>query len=249
MAPFDNAHNTHTPVDDAPTLNSSNLVTSGGVATVLATKQSQLIFTNNLDNPSGVGRITPNIETGTVTYTPPDLSNYLTAVPDLAASKITSGRFGEARMPAKRLFQAYTSGTQSTPNGTKITTWNTSNSRHIDTERALNSSHGLVSNQYIISTAGYWRIQSHVVFQNSPGNSAHLNSYLRVNNAYLTNPVFNMCQLTDATHDPDQQGVTVSVILNLSVGNSVDVFITQFTATPLANVTNAMFECEYLGPA
>ena len=36
MAPFDNAHNTHTPVDDAPTLNSTNFVTSGGVATALA---------------------------------------------------------------------------------------------------------------------------------------------------------------------------------------------------------------------
>ena len=154
-----------------------------------------------------------------------------------------------ASAPAKRLFQAYTSGTQTAPNGAIINTWNTSNTRHIDTENALNSSHGLVSNQYIISTAGYWRIQSHVVFSNSPGDSAYLTSYLRINGAHLTNSVFNMCQLADSTHNPDQQGVSVSAILELAVGNSVDVFINQFTVQPLANVTNAMFECEYLGPA
>tara|TARA_R110000744_G_scaffold328691_1_gene434261 strand:- start:1684 stop:2283 length:600 start_codon:yes stop_codon:yes gene_type:complete len=183
-----------------------------------------LTFVNDTLNPIIGGAISLNAVTGVVT-------------------------FRASTVPAKRLFQAYTSGTLTGPNGVLITTWNTSNSLHIDTEKTLNSSHGLVSNQYIISTAGYWRIQSHVIFSNSPGNSAHLNSYLRINNATNGGPVFNMCQLTDATHNPDQQGVTVSAILNLSVGNSVDVFVNQFTAMPLANVTNAMFECEYLGAA
>jgi len=149
--------------------------------------------------------------------------------------------------PIKRLFQAYTSGTQTDPNGAIINTWNTSNTRHIDTENALSSSYGLVSNQYIISTAGYWRIASHVVFSNSPGNSASLSSYLRINNSHTTNPIYNQCQLTDATFNPDQQGVSVSAILNLSVGDSIDVYIVQFTAAPATDVTNAMFECEYLG--
>ena len=148
--------------------------------------------------------------------------------------------------PIKRLFQSYNFGTQTGPNGVIINTWNTSNPRHIDTENALNSSYGLVSNQYIISTAGYWRFACHVVFSNSPGNSASLNCYLRINNS-LTNPVINKCQLTDATFNPDQQGVSVSAILNLSVGDSIDVYVSQYTAMPLANVTDAMFEGEYLG--
>tara|TARA_R110000744_G_scaffold328691_1_gene434260 strand:- start:1020 stop:1619 length:600 start_codon:yes stop_codon:yes gene_type:complete len=156
--------------------------------------------------------------------------------------------YRSSTVPALRLFQAYTSGTQTGPNDVIINIWNTSNALHIDTEKTLNSSHGLVSNQYIISTAGYWRVQSHVIFANSPGNSAYLTSYLRINNATNGGSIFNRCQLTDATHNPDQQGVTVSAILNLSVGNSVDVYVNQFTATGAANVTNAMFKCEYLGP-
>jgi hypothetical protein len=214
--------------DDAAVgnLHAENLHFADGTTQSTAATQStvqNLTFVNDILNPLIGGAISLDAGTGVVTYR-------------------------SSTVPAKRLFQAYTSGTQTAPNSVIITTWNTSNSRHIDTEKALNSSHGLVSNQYVISTAGYWRIQSHVVFQNSPGNSAHLNSYLRINNAHLTNPVFNMCQLTDATHNPDQQGVTVSAILNLSVGNSVDVFVNQFSAHPLANVTNAMLECEYLGP-